>query len=146
KELAQCAVPGGPVESAQFSPNGRGILTLSEQLVNGQFKSTVALWDAQTGRERKRYFNQADKVVTAVFGPKGTHLLTAGWDKTARLWDVRTGREVVRFSHKDWVLSAAFAPDGKRVVTVSGKNVRVWDAQTGNQLALCQGAADSAVF
>ncbi|HUL98473.1 MAG TPA: hypothetical protein VLU24_03370 [Mycobacterium sp.] len=35
----------------------------------------------------------------------------------------------------DWVNSVAFSPDGKRIVSGSaGKTVRVWHADTGQQI------------
>jgi len=52
--------------------------------------------------------------------------------------------------HADLVCSAAYSPDGKRIVTTSrDRTVRVWDARTGIELAVLSGHDDlvnSAVF
>ena len=46
--------------------------------------------------------------------------MTTSEDNTARLWDSKTGAALkVLQGHKDSVNSAAFSPDGKRVVTAS---------------------------
>ena len=62
-------------------------------------------------------------------------------DNTARLWDAETGREIATLKgHEGSVLSAAFSPDGKRVVTASYDNTaRVWDAETGREIATLKG-------
>ena len=59
--------------------------------------------------------------------------MTASMDNTARLWDAKTGAALATLSgHTDWVHSAAFSPDGTRVVTASAdKTARLWDAKTG---------------
>jgi WD40 repeat protein len=45
--------------------------------------------------------------------------------------------------HEDWVNSAAFSPDGKRVVTASAdKTARLWDAETGKPIGVLAGHAD----
>ena len=52
--------------------------------------------------------------------------------------------------HEDAVASAAFSPDGTRIVTASSdKTARVWDALSGRQVTTLQGHEDavaSAVF
>ncbi|MGQ0626647.1 MAG: protein kinase domain-containing protein, partial [Phycisphaerales bacterium] len=46
--------------------------------------------------------------------------------------------------HNDRVFSAAFSPDGTRLVTASGdKTVRVWDTSTGSSLAELKGHSDT---
>ena len=63
----------------------------------------------------------------------------------ARVWDVGTGKEIaVLRGHTDRVVSAAFSPDGGKIVTASDdKTARVWDVVTGKQLALLEGDAYS---
>ena len=57
---------------------------------------------------------------------------SASDDSTARVWDLEDpGTPVVLQGHSgDAVLSAAFSPDGRRVVTASDDNTsRVWDLE-----------------
>src|SRR5215471_17350759 len=46
--------------------------------------------------------------------------------------------------HTRQVLSTGFSPDGKRVVTASADNTaRIWDADSGKEIALLQGHTDT---
>jgi WD40 repeat protein len=62
-------------------------------------------------------------------------------DNAARLWDARTGDLLITLrGHEKAIRSAAFSPDGARVVTASEDNTaRVWDARTGDPLAILRG-------
>jgi hypothetical protein len=67
----------------------------------------------------------------------------------ARLWD-RDGKPLATLQgHTDWVTSAAFAPDGGRILTASDdRTARLWDPD-GKPLAILQGHTfwvTSAVF
>jgi eukaryotic-like serine/threonine-protein kinase len=77
-----------------------------------------------------------DHVVSAVYSPDGTRIVTASSDKTARIWDAATGQQLIVLSgHRLGVLSASFSPDGTRILSASfDGSVRVWDARTGVQL------------
>ncbi len=85
-----------------------------------------------------------DVVLSAVYSPDGTRIVTASFDKTARIWDARTGVQLtVLAGHGEIVVSAGYSPDGLRIVTASAdKTARIWDAQTGAQLAVLSGHGD----
>jgi WD40 repeat protein len=59
--------------------------------------------------------------------------VTANGDKTARVWDATSGACLLTLEgHGSGVLSAAFSPDGRRIVTGSrDRTARVWDAADG---------------
>jgi hypothetical protein len=60
------------------------------------------------------------------------------------VWDAATGRELLALKgHLAWVMSAAFSPDGRRIVTASADGTaRVWDATTGRKLVVLDGHSD----
>jgi dipeptidyl aminopeptidase/acylaminoacyl peptidase len=68
-------------------------------------------------------------------------------DDTARLWDAATAKETaVLHGHDDDVISAAFSPDGRRIVTASAdKTARLWDVATAKAIAVLRGH-DSKVY
>jgi WD40 repeat protein len=57
------------------------------------------------------------------------------------MWDAETGREItVLRGHEDAVYSAAFGPDGERILTASRDGTaRVWEAETGEELTVLRG-------
>ncbi len=133
------------VVSAVYSPDGRRILTASED-------GTAQVWNAINGRslvELKRAQN--GPLESAVFSPDGQYVVTASIDKTARIWNSATGQLVALLEgHTDRVYRAMFSPDGQHVVTASDDHtVRVWNAIDGKLLFPLIGHTDgvlSAVF
>jgi WD40 repeat protein len=55
-------------------------------------------------------------------------VVTASLDRSARLWDAASGQELaVLRGHEAGVGSAAFSPDGAKVVTASAdRTARIW--------------------
>ncbi len=57
---------------------------------------------------------------------------------------LRSRERMILSGHTDAVRSAAFSPDGARIVTASGdRTARVWDARTGKAIAVLAGHEDS---
>ena len=112
--------------SAQFSPDGRRVVTASSD-------GTARVWDAQTGQPLTHPLKHAAGANSAQFSPNGLRVVTASADHTARVWDAQTGQPVTDpLKHANEVKFAQFSPDGRRVVTASADaTARVWDAQTG---------------
>jgi WD40 repeat protein/tetratricopeptide (TPR) repeat protein/energy-coupling factor transporter ATP-binding protein EcfA2 len=124
----------GPINVAEFSPDGRRVVTAS---VDG----TARIWDIHSGRELQRLkhtMSTSDhaSVRHASFSPDGRYVVTAGTDKRAVVWNVETGKEVTAILHDDQVRRAAFSFDGSRVVTASAdKTAGVWNVKTGKLLS-----------
>ena len=127
----------GNVRSAAFSPDGRRIVTASND-------KSARVWDAATGRQLAVLSGHDQAVRTAAFSPDGRRIVTASADQTARIWDAATAKPLdVLSGHADMVWSAAFSPDGRRIVTAShDQTARVWDADTAKQLAVLSGHGD----
>jgi WD40 repeat protein len=125
-KLALVLLHDGPVSSADFSPDGRRMVTAS-------YDHTARLWDAATGRLLATLRGHEDVVRWVKFSPDGSRVVTAGMDHTARVWNVETGQALLPpLRHENLVWKAVFSPDGRYVATASSdKTGRVWDAQTG---------------
>ncbi|MEG4920077.1 CHAT domain-containing protein, partial [Microcoleus sp. F10-D1] len=141
--------------SAVFSPDGNQILTISNDAANGIDPGIARLWD--TKGNLLAVFRGHERGFGAVFSPDGSQILTAGDDGTARLWDVsvaiaaqaeqmaalQTFRESVsknsaqlaELRHDKYgVKRAVFSPDGRQILTTTGKTAHLWHTK-GNLLA-----------
>jgi WD40 repeat protein len=117
------------INGAAFSPNGRWIVTASDDL-------TARIWDAQTGKSLVE-LRHTGEVTSACFSHDGKLVVTASKDNTARVWEVKqvteagtsdlTVRLLNTFTHNQAVNSAVFSPDGQTVATASeDTTARLW--------------------
>lgn len=130
----------GWVRSAEFSPDGKYVVT-------GGSDTRVLIWDAKSGELIRTLTGHKKAVRSVAFSPDGRLVVTASDDGTARIWDFGDLDDVwddhtMRFwKDREWELaslrpggdsgdavgvrSAAFSPDGQRIVTTSADGA-VW--------------------
>jgi WD40 repeat protein/serine/threonine protein kinase len=117
----------GQVRHAEFSPDGRRVLTASED-------GSAQVWDAETSKPVGPSLEHGQAVLWACFSPDGRRVATAGADKTARLWDASTGQSLTRpLPHESPVVHVEFSPgDGDLLLTAARDGTaRVWKTATG---------------
>jgi WD40 repeat protein len=71
----------------------------------------------------------------AAISADGAMLASGGQDQTVRFWDLAEGKELKRLQHREAVVAAAFAPDGKTLAAAGDKEVKLWEVLAGKELA-----------
>jgi WD40 repeat protein/transcriptional regulator with XRE-family HTH domain len=140
-------VPGGPVHSVAFSPDGT--------LVTVGADGTARLWNVATHQQSGSAFvGQGEGVTAAAFSPNGKILATGNVDNTVSLWDTVThgpdGTPLIN-SFTGSVNSVAFSHDGKFLATGSEDGTaQLWNLTThlpvGPPLAGHTGPVTSVAF
>ncbi len=136
---------GGIVSAVAFSPDARYVVSGTVGFDNG----FTSVWEAHTGKEVVRL--DTGNVTSVAFSPDGKYVATGmgfllsrdpggggtgGEDYFATVWDASSGQQVAQISHGgNFVLSLAFSPDGKYVISGASDGVaQVWDAATGDEV------------
>lgn len=122
-----------------LSPDGSRLLT-------GLADNTVRLFDLNNGKELS-VFHGHEKVAHCVaFSPNGRFAVSGsgsfeGDDTKMRLWDVESAKQLRVFGgYQGAIHSVAFLPDGSAVVSGSDDGtVRIWDCETGGEIAVMRG-------
>jgi WD40 repeat protein len=125
------------VNCVAYSPDGKRLASSS----SGEIK----VWDAKTDKELLTLDGGA---LDVAFSPDGERLASNS-RSAVTVWNAKTGEKILTIKDiRGGVRSVAFSPDGKRLATGSGDlqlsfagprdqggDVKVWDAQTGKELA-----------
>jgi dipeptidyl aminopeptidase/acylaminoacyl peptidase len=90
------------VWSAQFSPDGKRIVTASSD-------NTARVWDAESGQPLTEPLKHNGRVRSAQFSPDGRQIVTASEDYTAQVWDLVSAQR----GYPDWLLEIAEAISGE---------------------------------
>lgn len=136
---------GGPLDgvtSVALSPHG------GHRLASGSLDKVVRIWDTETGQLLARFDGHSDSVYSVAFSPDGRQLVSGSFDRTIMLWDVGGDAQAMKQAsarprmvfqgHRSLVLSVAYTPDGRYLVSGSkDRSMRFWDPRsTRSELTL----------
>ncbi len=141
--LATCRGHTSKVLSTAFSPDSSRLVTTSSD-------RTVRQWDTRTGQEvEPPYDRHSAPVFCAVYSPDGQWVASAGDDRTIRVWQAKGRQDVaVLHGHTERVNEVAFAPDGRRLASLSSHGgafamgddtARIWDVDPRATLPVLTG-------
>lgn len=119
--------------SPVFSPDGKLILT-------GGGDRIIRLLEVASGKVIRSYENNESRVTTVTFSPDGKSFLSGCDDKTVTLRDVNSSQIISIFiSHSDDVRSVCFSPDGKYVLSSTGTEIMLSEAESGRFIESFEG-------
>jgi WD40 repeat protein len=139
---------------AEFSPDGRSLVTAAGDTSGRNGKGAARVWEVRTGRPLTSWLEHegqprpakrqgptdyviphAGVVLDARFSPDGRRGATAADSKTVRVWEADGGRMIGgSLAHPDGVRSVVFSPDGRNLLACSGEGkAHLWDVETGRE-------------
>jgi len=118
----------GPVMQSEWNNDAKQILTAGSD-------GTVRVWDSHTGIELLLLTGHKGVVYSAAWDINNNLILSAGEDGTVRVWDAETGQELRQLGHSGPVWQAIWSQDGGFILTSGGKEVRIWNSESGAVVA-----------
>ena len=118
----------------------------------GPSPETLLRWDLKTGKEEKVFKLPAPEkkpggsgssrpgIKAVALSPDGKSLASGDDSGTVRLWDATKGTQLLTFSVRQnesvrSISALAYSPDGKTFAAATGREVRIYDAATGEENA-----------
>jgi len=137
-----------------FSPDGKLLASGDggERPGPDFIPGVVKIWDIQTSRELFTLKGHTSYVPGMVFSPDGKRLasVSSGQSSELKVWDAQTGQPLftigLRPEFPGSLTDVAFSPDGKRLATSSNREVRVFNAETGEEVVSLKNGARGVAF
>ena len=131
----------------------------SSTLASVAFNGVITLWDVKTSKKSTVHRTEyRDWFVTLAFSPDGTKLVSLGVEEGTpifgagtsfrqpvapyrayhfiHLTDVKTGRELATLRYTMGAEKLTFSPDGKTVAFRGPGEIRLWNTETGGEVAI----------
>ena len=119
--------------TSDLSTNGNDLVTSSD----GQIK----IWDLKTRKIKHNINASHNQIVSCVFSPDDSYILSGSGDNTAKIWEVKSGQLKTNFEgHSAMVITAVYSPDGTMILTGSDdKTAKLWRVSNGELLNTFKG-------
>ena len=127
------------VFSLAFTPDGN-------RLVSGSADRSVKIWNPATGERLYTLSDPIEGINSIAIHPSGTYVTAGGYDRTIRVWELGddSGKLLnVLIAHQSPILQIAYSPDGGKIVTTAAdRTIKVFDAETLDELASLDSQSD----
>jgi WD40 repeat protein len=128
KEIRTFTAEYSNLLAVAFSPDGK-------TLASGSLGDTVNLWDVETGRGLRIFTERP--LEKSASSPDRKTLASGGVDGAIELRDIESGKKLHRLTgHFSYIISVAFSPDGKTLVSRSLDQTIMWDVDTGKGIQI----------
>lgn len=122
--IGQWEAHGFTIEELRFSPDGRKLYSASISGGHG-----VRIWDVETQMELASPGGRQQASGILELTKDGRVLLTSGLS----LWDAEDGSLIRKLSVGG--AGATISPDGERIACIDSLNIKIFDTQSGRELA-----------
>ena len=112
-----------------LSPDGRRLVT------DSSLKRHVEIWTLGDATPQRIDNGNSQSIQDACVSPDGATLAVSSADGFLRLWDIESGKlKSQLFGAKQANGSVEFSPDGRTLVSASGRKLRFWHTATQREL------------
>ncbi|MDA9206945.1 caspase family protein [Crocinitomicaceae bacterium] len=126
------------INSADFSADGKSILTASG------LNYAAHIWSISKGSVIQTFERHTSPINSVTFSSDGTKILLAASSDGAYLMDCKFGNPVSHIKEKNFLKSAIFSPDDKKILTTSwDKEARLWDSSSGALIGGFEGHSEN---
>ena len=130
--LSLCKKHIGRVISVAVSPCGRW-------WASGGEDRTVCLWSMKDRRCVSVWRGHQHWVQSVTFFQDGEKLASADTRGNIRIWDMQTGGLLRQIEQPDPTFSLALSPDGILMAVGGGRDVYLWNRETGERISMLKG-------
>jgi WD40 repeat protein len=115
----------GGVSAVAYSADGKYIAASGGGPIAN---SLLLLWDANTGRELRRFSNHSQRILSLAFSPDGKTLSSGGQDAEVHVYDTASGESIAAFAGMSHGIgSLTFTHDNRTLIAGTGRGeVYLW--------------------